>query len=148
MSLEISEVMVAESFPSAAKQLLSLDIFNRKSCGGAIFVLSDTTWSHIEKDPLGYLQNATRPRGDDSGWARGREYAAWQMSPLPEEWIDNRAEAGGLWGGLSCVTLDKRFVSELQAAAKSPGSYYTSYSRASLVLMPQLKVAVYSWWDI
>jgi hypothetical protein len=148
MSLEISEVMVAESIPSAAEQLLSLDIFNRQSCGAAIFVLSDRTWTHIENNSVGYLQNATRPRGDDSGWARGREYAAWQMSPLPEKWIDNRAEAGGLWYGLPCVTLDKSFASELRTAAKSSGSYYTYDRSASLVLIPRLKVAIYSWWNI
>jgi len=61
--------------------------------------------------------------------------------------VANEAESRGLWSGLPCVHLDESFASQLRTAAKSPGSYYTSNTWATLVLIPQMKVVIYSWWD-
>jgi len=140
-TIETSGAKIIDSFPSQLEQIvLGPLLFRGESCGAAIFNLSDKTLADIERSGLAYLQTSRQPPGGDTSY----EYANWQETPIPKEWINKDSV---LWSGLGCVNLDRSFVLKLYDAADSPGSYFTTNRVATLVVIPRLKVAVYSWWD-
>ena len=47
-----------------------------------------------------------------------------------------------MWYGLDCMGLGYRFGQSIVEAAKTPGSFYTTGSSKTLLIVPSLKIAV------
>ena len=114
-----------------------------KACGGAIFGLGDTTVTAIETRGLAALQDAQQGRGYADGTHPYRSYYAyepWQPTPLPPAWTSE-----GMWYGLSCMNLGHCFGRSTVEAARAPGSFYTTGRSKMLLVVPRLKLVVYTY---
>ena len=117
--------------------------FDRKACGGAIFNLSDTSVAAIRERGLDLLKNARQGRGYTEKADRSfyyYSYEPWQTTPLPSEWISN-----GTWLSLSCMGLKDSVIGSILDAAQTAGSFYTTAQSAMLMVVPNLKIAVYTY---
>ncbi|MBD9469365.1 hypothetical protein [Pseudoxanthomonas sp. PXM01] len=125
--------------------LLSL-LVRCETHGAVVLQLSDDAADAIRRDGLAYFEGATVARGALSRRGPAR-YAAWRRSPLPEEW--GRAEAApGLWPGVGHVDVGAGMGRRLSKAWQD-GAYYTQERAggAWLVVLPDERLVVYSWWD-
>jgi hypothetical protein len=118
-------------------------LFDRKACGGAIFELTDTTVAAIHERGPDFLKDARQGRG----YAEKHHpryyyysYQPWQPTPLAPEWTSN-----GKWLGLSCMGLKNRFGQTILQATREPGSFYTTGQNKMLLLIPSLKLAVFTY---
>jgi len=124
-SIQISDVIFVED-----------DGGFRESCGAAIFRLSDSTKSALERHGLSYLKSATKPAA-----SQNFIYNDWQITPIPQQWTTE-----GLWYGLDCVEGEDALVKRVFEQANRAGGYYTHASpNRRLVVLPALGVVVYSW---
>jgi hypothetical protein len=117
--------------------------FDRKACGGAIFELTDATVDAIRERGPDYLKNARQGRGYSDKTDRlfhYYSYQPWQPTPLAREWTSE-----GMWLGLSCMGLGYNFGRSIVQAAQEPGSFYTTSSSKMLLLVPSLKLAIYTY---
>ena len=115
-------------------------LFDRKACGGAIFDLTDTTVAAIRERGMDFLKDARQGRGYADNADRlfyNYSYGPWQPTPLPQEWT-----SGGMWYGLDCMGLGTAIGQSIVEAAKTPGSFYTTGSSKTLLIVPSLKIAV------
>jgi hypothetical protein len=114
-----------------------------KACGGAIFELSDTMLTAIRDGGLDVLEDARQGRGYADNTDRlyyYYSYKPWQPTPLSPEWTSQ-----GMWYGLSCMNLGYSFGRSIVQAAQSPGSFYTTGLSKMLLIVPSLKLAVYTY---
>ena len=117
--------------------------FDRKACGGATFNLSDTSVAAIRERGVDSLKNARQGRGYTEKADRSFSYYSyqpWQATPLPSEWTSN-----GTWLGLSCMGLRDSVTRNILDAAQTAGSFYTTGQSAMLMVIPNLKIAVYTY---
>jgi hypothetical protein len=114
-----------------------------EACGGAIFGLAGTTAAALETRGLAALRDAHQGRGYTDGAHRYRSYYAyqpWQPTPLPPAWTSE-----GMWLGLSCMKLGYGFGRSIVEAARAPGSFYTTGTSRMLLVVPRLKLVVYTY---
>ena len=114
-----------------------------EACGGAIFGLGDTTVTAIERRGLVAIQGAQQGRGYADGTHRMRsyyEYEPWQPTPLPPAWTSE-----GMWNGLNCMNLGHGLGRSIIEAARAPGSFYTTGQGKMLLVVPRLKLVVYTY---
>jgi hypothetical protein len=114
-----------------------------KACGGAIFVLSDTTLAAIRDGGLDVLKDARQGRGYTDNTDRlfyYYSYKPWQPTPLPAEWTPQE-----MWYGLSCMNLGHTLGRNIVEAAQAHGSFYTTGMNNMLLIVPSLKLAVYTY---
>lgn len=114
------------------------------ACGGAIFKLSDATIAAIRARGLDVLKDARQGRDhtDKSDRLFHRyTYEPWQATPLPFKWEFE----GVAWHGLECMNLERSLVRDINSAARAPGSFYTSGSSKRLLLIPDLKLIVFTY---
>ena len=114
-----------------------------KACGGAIFKLTDTAAAAIRKRGLDFLIDAKQGRGYTDNRDRlfyYYSYKPWQPTPLPPEWTSE-----GMWLGLYCMRLGYSLGRSIVEAAQAPGSFYTTGSSKMLLIVPSLKLAVYTY---
>ena len=108
----------------------------REGCGVAIFQLSDTTLSDIRRQGLGYFSDATLGRdGKDY-----HQYAPWQ------QWTPAQRERPELLRGWHCLDDDHSpaLLEDVNKAVKSGEAFYTTGSEMDLIVVPRLKVLVFS----
>ncbi len=107
----------------------------REGCGIAIFRLSDSTLEGIESKGVTFLKNATQARGH-SGYYN--KYEPWSETPVPKDWIGD-----GRW--LICSHLaEEELLLKIVSASKKSGAYYTKAPEAELVIVPSLKLVIFS----
>jgi hypothetical protein len=113
-----------------------------KACGGAIFGLSETTATALEKRGLPAIMWAQQGRGYTDGHPRGHsyEYQPWQATPLPAAWTSE-----GMWYGLSCMGLWPGTRRNIIDAARAPGSFYTTGPSKMLLVVPSLRMVVFTY---
>ena len=114
-----------------------------KACGGAIFELSNTTIAAIRDRGLDALNDARQGRGYADKTDQlfyYYSYKPWQPTPVPSQWTSQ-----GMWYGLSCMNLGYGFGQSIVEAAQVPGSFYTTGLSKILVIIPSLKLAVFTY---
>jgi hypothetical protein len=110
-----------------------------KSCGGATYGLSRRTLSAIDSQGLAFFAQARRSRAVTHRRAGlPLAYQPWRPTPVPPEWTSE-----GMWLGLACMgwTWSRNAI---YAAARGPGSYYTTTDNAQLLVIPSLGLAVFT----
>jgi hypothetical protein len=114
-----------------------------KACGGAIFELNETTLAAIRGRGLDGLKDARQGRGYSDNTDRlfyYYSYKPWQPTPLPPEWTSQ-----GMWYGLSCMNLGQSFGGSIVDAAQASGSFYTTAQSRMLLIIPSLRLAVFTY---
>ena len=114
-----------------------------KACGGAIFELNNATAAALRDRGLVVLKDARQGRGYSDRTDRlyyYYSYEAWQPTPLPPGWTSQ-----GAWYGLSCMDLGYGLARSIVEAAEAPGSFYTTGLSKMLLIVPSLKLAVYTY---
>lgn len=106
-------------------------------CGSAIFRLTDTSAKTISREGLGFFEDARYSRDSQKNYYT---YKAWAETPVPESWVSE-----GSWVGLSCSSASNDLKQEIIDAAKQKGSYYTVKSEGKLLVIPALKMIVFSY---
>ena len=123
--------------------LLLLVPMRHEACGAVVFQMSQHTVDAIAKNGAAFFETARQGRGYSKGHPLSHYYSyePWQETPLPSGWIGD-----GIWSlGLHCARLDRALVQRMAAAAREPGSYYTTKSEAQLVVIPRLKLIVFTY---
>jgi hypothetical protein len=111
-----------------------------EDCGGAIFGLSNRMAASLRD--RGALADARQGRGyTDTADPLFFHYSyePWQPTPLPPEWTSE-----GMWSGLFCMNLDAGFGRSIVEAARTVGSFCATHRDAMLLIVPSLKIAVYT----
>jgi hypothetical protein len=106
----------------------------REGCGTAVFRLSGRTLVNIAQSRLHYFDGVTQARGHQDSY---HTYKPWQETPIPATWQDHE-------GWLLCPFMDDDLLRQIYQAAKEKGAYYTTKPEAELVVIPSLKIAVFS----
>jgi hypothetical protein len=117
-----------------------------KACGGAIFGLSSGTAEAINREGTAFLSNARQGRGYDNKSDRlyyYYSYVPWQETPLPDGWLAESLL--GQWYGLSCMSLSNSFAESITKAAGNPGSFFTTGPSKMLLVVPELRLVVYTY---
>ncbi|NES73457.1 MAG: hypothetical protein F6K24_53845 [Okeania sp. SIO2D1] len=109
----------------------------RDACGAAIFKITNTSANIISRDGLFFLQDAIYPRNSENF---RHIYKPWKKTPVPDSWTSE-----GTWPGLSCSNASRPLIRKIIDAAKNKGSYYTSGSARLIVVIPHLKLVVFSY---
>ncbi|HSI51260.1 MAG TPA: hypothetical protein VLA61_23595 [Ideonella sp.] len=112
----------------------------RGGCGVAVYSLSDRTLKAVKQDQLSFFESATRARGHREPEDRDGHYYTyqpWQRTPVPAPWTND-----GSW--FVCSAISSRLESEIVAAAKFEGAYYTMAPKATLLVLPALGYAVFA----
>jgi hypothetical protein len=118
-------------------------LFAQEACGGAIFNLSDTAAIAISQRGLDFLRDARQGRGytDNAQSAfHYYSYEPWQSTPLASQWT-----LYGPWLGLNCMDLGNGVLRSVLNAAQNAGSFYTTGQSKMLLVVPSLKIAVYTY---
>jgi hypothetical protein len=146
-ALETSALVEVGSEPGIVMSLLESIVLpiRVESCGAAAFQLSPQTRDEIQGEKLAFFKTLTTSRSLRAG-SRPRTYESWQESPLPREWLS--VDAGGLWDGISCAHFGESLRERLRRSALQPGAYFSRINnQASVVVLPDELLIVYSWWD-
>jgi hypothetical protein len=110
-----------------------------KSCGGATFSL---TWRTLRAIKARRLASFDQARASRRVTNRGYRlaYSPWRETPVPAQLTDL-----GPWLGLNCMgwPWERR---RILAAAREPGSYFTTTSNAELLVIPRLGIAVFTFY--
>jgi len=116
------------------------------TAGYVLYELDDATVENLERGGLSSLRDALVPRGAEATEVR-RHYGAWTATPLPAKWTAYTPEGRGFWSGLVYSRFSPEFERRFLAAARAPGSFYTFNGHGDmLMVMPQLRIAVLTWW--
>lgn len=108
-------------------------------CGAVIFHLSPGTKASINKEGVTYFRNARQARKSSKFHYR---YENWKETPLPRAFLGD-----GMWPGLACSDADIERKKAIVASAKMDGSYYSTKSNALLLVIPNRRIVVYSYFD-
>lgn len=112
----------------------------REGCSIAIFRLSDSTLQGIKTKGLDFFENALQARGHNAGERDDYyyRYEAWRETPIPPNWTSE-----GSW--FICSNLaNQQLLSNIVDASKKLGAYYTTKQEGELVVVPSLKLVVFS----
>lgn len=106
-------------------------------CGGGVYTLSPTITAKIQDAGLAFFQNISVSRNHLT--EPNRAFENWQPTPLPKDmWHE-----GSLFFCFGPNNLGKSLDKKLIEAAKTPGSYYASYSGIGKILVfPSLNIVV------
>jgi hypothetical protein len=113
-----------------------------EACGGAIFHLADQSVTGIAQAGLAFFQNAVEGRGYPQGHRLHYfyRYKPWRETPVPHAWTSD-----GMWPGLACVRASAALAEAILKAAREPSSYYTTKPSAELLVIPRLKLVVFTY---
>lgn len=124
-------------------------------CGAAVFHLSTATVKAIEERGLNFFGSARVGRGHpepaesssaNSDYAAKQRmhsyntYNSWKETPVPKEWTSE-----GVWSGLVCVDDHTGVIYQIGQMAKQPGSYYAASEKGELLVIPKLRLIVFSY---
>ncbi|MEH1894884.1 MAG: hypothetical protein V7K94_06045 [Nostoc sp.] len=111
----------------------------REGCGAAIFRLTNATADAIFHKGIDFF--------NDSGaiYLRRRKdpydtYRSWKETPVPNTWTSE-----GTWEGLSCSSTSSSLLSQIVLAASNKRSYYSSRHESKIIVIPSLKLVVFSY---
>jgi len=114
----------------------------REGCGAAVFLLSSSTNELIEKQGIDFFTNVKHARKSNKHYYT---YATWSKTPVPESWISE-----GCWLGLGCwnpiISLFMPVRKKIIDAAKKKGSYYSTKPEGEILIIPELKLVVFSYY--
>jgi hypothetical protein len=112
-----------------------------EGCGAAVFELSPATLRQIQLRGLAALKDAHQARdyGDEL-----HRYSQWKETPYIETG-DGMSLVDRWLAGRSCAKFDLAVDRGIETALKSPGSYYATIHEAGLIVIPKLKLVVYSY---
>ena len=107
------------------------------SCGAAIFKMTDASAKRISQDGLIFLQDAIYTRNRELAYPK---YKQWKATPLEHAWTSD-----GYWFGLNCSKASRTLTRKIFDAAKNEGSYYAVNSEGMILVIPHLKLVVFSY---
>ena len=109
----------------------------REGCGTAIFRLTNATADAISRKGSDFFNDAIYSR-------RSKEprytYRSWKETPVPKTWTSE-----GTWPGLGCSSVSRPLLSQILRAASKKGSYYSTKDEAWIIVIPSLKLVVFSY---
>jgi len=106
-------------------------------CGVAVYKLDDNAYANIMNDGLNFFISSTHARGHS-----GHKYGEWKQTPRhdwvrPKDWIYQ----------LHCGNLADDLYSKILESGKSNGSYYSLMHEAALMVIPNEKLVVFTYYD-
>lgn len=109
----------------------------REGCGAAIFRLTNATADTICRQKIEFFNDAIYSRRSKDPYYTYRE---WKETPVPNTWTSE-----GTWPGLGCSSVSSSLLSQILIAASKKGSYYSSKDEAWILVIPSLKLVVFSY---
>ncbi len=109
----------------------------REGCGAAVFALSRGTLDRLQDRGMAALTDARQGR-ERSGTHSA--FGAWHETAS----TGREGEADLRLSGMDCGGLDEALQQRIFAAVAQPGSYFTSASESSLIVIPSLQIVVFS----
>lgn len=109
----------------------------REGCGAAVFALSRGTLDRLQDQGVAALADARQGRERTGAY---NAFGAWRETPSTgqEKDVDLRLS------GMDCGGLDEALQQRIFAAVAQPGSYFTTASESSLIVIPSLQIVVLS----
>ena len=109
----------------------------REGCGAAIFRLTNATADDISRKGSDFFNDAIYSRKSKDPYYT---YKPWKETPVPKSWTSE-----GTWPGLSCSSVSSPLLSQIRRAALKKGSYSSTKHEAWIVVIPSLKLVVFSY---
>lgn len=109
----------------------------REGCGAAIFRLSNTTADAIDREGLDFFNDVIYSRKSKE---RYYTYSLWKETPVPDSWTSEVS-----WPGLGCSGASHSLLSKILEAASKKGSYYSSKDEGEILVIPSLKLVVFTY---
>lgn len=109
----------------------------REGCGAAIFRLTNATADAISPKGIDFFNDAIYSRRSKDPYYT---YRSWKETPVPNTWTSE-----GTWPGLGCSSVSSSLLSQILVAASKKGSYYSTKDEAWIVVIPSLKLVVFSY---
>jgi hypothetical protein len=110
----------------------SIGVGRAEGCGVAIFRLSDDVVRKINAEKLALFENATIARGHRDHY---HTYKPWNKTPVPTNWTNE-----GSW--IHC--FEDKLHRVILKGATTYGSYYTTNPEGELLVLPSLRLVVFS----
>jgi hypothetical protein len=112
-----------------------------EGCGIAAFTLSDSTLEHIKKQGLKFFDDALQSRR----MASRITYQPWKMLP-GDEFEENILAAGFALRGERCApNFLNDWGAKVNEAATHSGGFYTTGHKSEILVLPQYKIVVFSY---
>ena len=109
----------------------------REGCGAAIFGITNATTDAISRQGINFFNDAIYSRrSKDFRYT----YKPWKETPVPKTWTSE-----GTWPGLGCSSVSGSLLRQILLAAAKKGSYYSTKDEAWIVVIPSLKLVVFSY---
>ncbi|NEU82092.1 hypothetical protein [Nostoc sp. UIC 10630] len=109
----------------------------REGCGAAIFRLSNATADAIDREGLDFFNDVIYSRKSKE---RYYTYTSWKETPVPNSWTSE-----GSWPGLGCSGASSLLLSKILAAASKKGSYYSTQDEGKILVIPNQKLVVFTY---
>ncbi|MEH1939640.1 MAG: hypothetical protein V7L01_05375 [Nostoc sp.] len=109
----------------------------REGCGAAIFRLSNATADAIDREGLNFFNDVIYSRKSKE---RYYTYSSWKETPVPDSWTSE-----GSWPGLGCSGASSSLLSKILVAASKKGSYYSSIDEGEILVIPNHKLVVFTY---
>lgn len=109
----------------------------REGCGAAIFRLTNATASAISRKGNDFFTDVIYSRRSKDPYYT---YRTWKETPVPNTWTSE-----GTWPGLGCSSVSSSLLSQILLAASKKGSYYSCKDEAWIIVIPSLKLVVFSY---
>ena len=111
----------------------------REGCGLAIFKLSEDTIKKIKTKGLSALKDARQARKYSDHF---RVYSEWGETSY--QWTDDGMTLKDRWLlGSMCANIDMVLSKDINAALKSPGSFYATIHEAGTIVIPNLGIVFF-----
>lgn len=110
----------------------------REGCGAAIFRLTNVTADAIDRKGIIFFNDAIYSRKSKDP---NDTYKSWKETPVPSTWTSE-----GTWPGLGCSGASSSLLSKIVLAASRKGSYYATKHEAEILVIPSLKLVVFSYY--
>lgn len=145
-AIETSGLVDFGMWPGQLECNLMAILLRCESHGAVILRLSESAADEMRERGLEFFAGAERARGALNKRRGPAIYEPWQPTPLPREWQDEAL--GELWSSLYTLKMDRTLYAEV-VSAREAGSFYTKKvnSGAKLVVIPERRLVVYTWWD-
>jgi hypothetical protein len=109
----------------------------REGCGTAIFGITNATADAISRQGIDFFSDAIYSRRSKDLYYT---YRAWKETPVPKTWTSE-----GAWPGLGCSSVSRSLLRQILLAASKKGSYYSTKDEAWIIVIPSLKLVVFSY---
>lgn len=109
----------------------------REGCGAAIFRLSNATADAIDREGLDFFNDVIYSRKSKE---RRYTYSSWKETPVPDSWTSEVS-----WPGLGCSGASHSLLSKILEAASKKGSYYSSKDEGEILVIPNRKLLVFTY---